>query len=990
MKRSERVFAFVQSKANNRSAQTEDSGVTTQEVAQALGIQRPNASKDLNSLVRAGRIQKSDSRPVRYYVSADIQVAPKHTDFGSEGLAAKTVSGNGNTRGDSQSNGTPSANQGDKYVASYMESPDSPFLTKPTAGRRYGALPEEQDIFARLIGVNGSMRNAVEQAKAAILYPPKGLNCLITGPTGSGKTYFAHAMFRFAVNSGVISGDKELIVFNCADYANNPELLMSHLFGYAKGAFTGAEQDKLGIIDQADGGILFLDEIHRLPPEGQEMVFYFMDHGTYSRLGESAKKHQADVRIIGATTEDPGSSLLATFVRRIPINITLPAFNQRPASEQLELVKMMVAQEAGRIQRRISVTEDVIRALIGSVSYGNIGQLKSNIQLVCARGFLNHMHQAEIAITMEDVPEGIRSGIVALTKEREKNAELSKILEPRILVDPHENLLDIKTDAYELPYNLYDIIGDKAALLAADGLDQEAINQFITTDINIHLKSFYKDHGFTFNAENKLAEFVEEKIIDTTNHIYEMLKDRLGYDLQQNFLYAMSLHISSFLKKLASGEERQTNDNIRQMVAAYPEEFRIAQSIREYLSQVFQVRIPVSEDYYLAVLLISLVANQKEGKIGVVVAAHGETTASSMVKVVTQLLGVDQVQGVDMPLDMSPQIALEKIKQAVTQVSEGSGVLLLVDMGSLATFGKTITHDTGIEVRTVDMVTTALVLEAVRKASVLGSDLDSIYDSLKSFNGYGSGELTAAATPHKPPALLAICASGEGTAIRIKEMIQRALTDQQQQELMVLTQSVVDLKQRLPQLKENYQIIASTGIVDPKLAAPFIPLDQFIDADVGDLISRLLAENGKAPEAVSPAVTNEQIQITAMNFIEENFTFLNVKKLFPLIWGFVEELVAACGFTGEKSQPLKINLAMHTAGMIERMLVKEPLSITLDQEAQLLAEPFYQRLHLHMQSFERQLRLKVPLQEEYYVMEILKLKGVEAESPALDAIDQFE
>ena len=81
---------------------------------------------------------------------------------------------------------------------------------------------------------------------------------------------------------------------------------------------------------------------------------------------------------------------------------------------------------------------------------------------------------------------------------------------------------------------------------------------------------------------------------------------------------------------------------------------------------------------------------------------------------------------------------------------------------------------------------------------------------------------------------------------------------------------------------------------------------------------------------------------------------------------------------------------MHTAGMIERMLVKEPLSITPDQEAQLLAEPFYQRLHLHMQSFERQLRLKVPLQEEYYVMEILKLKGVEAESPALDAIDQFE
>ncbi len=88
------------------------------------------------------------------------------------------------------------------------------------------------------------MKNSVEQAKAAILYPPRGLNCLITGPTGSGKTYFAHAMYHFAKAHHVIDEETELIVFNCADYANNPELLMSHLFGYAKGAFTGADEEK--------------------------------------------------------------------------------------------------------------------------------------------------------------------------------------------------------------------------------------------------------------------------------------------------------------------------------------------------------------------------------------------------------------------------------------------------------------------------------------------------------------------------------------------------------------------------------------------------------------------------------------------------------------------------------------------------------------------------------------------------------------------------
>ena len=65
-------------------------------------------------------------------------------------------------------------------------------------------------IFSKIIGSAGSMKTPVEQAKAAILYPPKGLNCLITGPTGSGKTYFAHAMFQFAKLNQIVAKEKSL------------------------------------------------------------------------------------------------------------------------------------------------------------------------------------------------------------------------------------------------------------------------------------------------------------------------------------------------------------------------------------------------------------------------------------------------------------------------------------------------------------------------------------------------------------------------------------------------------------------------------------------------------------------------------------------------------------------------------------------------------------------------------------------------------------
>ena len=929
-KRIDRIYTYVKEKTAHLKPIEYDQGVTTKEIAEVLGIQRTNSSKDLNQLVREGKLLKTDGRPVRYIYQKNVAYEQ------------------------------PTA----KHVISYKEE------RVPVEKARIQI--DTKDIFAKIIGANGSMKTSVEQAKAAILYPPRGLNCLITGPTGSGKTYFAHAMFHFAKANHVISEDNELIVFNCADYANNPELLMSHLFGYVKGAFTGAEEEKTGIIDQADGGMLFLDEIHRLPPEGQEMIFYFMDHGTYSRLGETTKSHEANVRIVGATTEDPGSSLLETFVRRIPINIKLPSFEKRPANEKIDLVKIMIAHEANRIQRQISLTEDVVKALIGSVTYGNIGQLKSNIQLICARGFLNHINSPEISITIDDLTEGIRSGLIQLASNRVAMSELSKLLEPKITVYPNDTIMKIQSDSYELPYNLYDIIGDKAALLKSDGLDQEAINHFISTDINIHLKSFYKDHGFSFNADNKLAEFVDPKIIEVTNQIYIMVKNALPYEFQQNFIYAMSLHISSFLKRINIGEERHTNDNIREMAIDFPVEYEVAKEVRKYIEEYFQVTIPDSEDYYLTVLLVSLRANQASGRIGVVVAAHGNSTASSMVQVVQQLLDADNVRAVDMPLDMDPKTALSRIERMVQEVDEGSGTILLVDMGSLASFNSQIQRDTGIPVRTVDMVTTSLVLETVRKVSVLGTDLDMLYDSLKNFRGYAeiSMEKTPEPTALRKKAILAICASGEGTAQRIKELIERSVSKRQDVELTVLALSVLELEKELPKLIENYQVIATTGITDPQIAAPFIPLERFIDQNIELILDQLLLE-AELDETEEVPLSEETAKQTCVKFIEQNFTFINGTKLIDPLWNFSAQVSEKLSIENH-GYSFKINLVLHTVGMIERILLNEPLNVESDELEKAMEDPLFSSIQQLLSPLEKTIRFETPSSEVYYSLKLIR------------------
>lgn len=934
MKRKEKVWEYLKTVLPNAPQ-----GVTTSKVAMDLDLVRTNASKELNVLVKEGKLAKTATRPVKYFFADQAQPAIAST---SKEKKAK--------------------DQAPKIANKDQKD-------------------HQDDIFDHLIGRTSSLKNQIEQAKAAILYPPHGLNVLITGPTGSGKTYFANAMNQFACNQGVISNPR-LTTFNCADYAHNPQLLMSHLFGYVKGAFTGANEDQEGLIQKADGGILFLDEVHRLPPEGQEMIFYLMDHGTYSRLGETDKAHHANLRLICATTEDPESSLLATFVRRIPIVVQMPSFNSRTMRERFGLLRQMLLIEANRIHKKIYFDEDVARSLIGSVTYGNVGQLKSNVQLVCAQGFLNNIQEKDaIYLHFEQLPPNIKDGLSRLANDREQFGDLAKMMDPQMAVAPDDSTALINDeDNYELPYNLYEIIGDKAALLSKEGLDQEAINNFIMTDINVHLKGFYSDKHLERDQDD-LYEIVDQDVVDLTNRLKQILKDA-GYQISTNFLYAMSLHISSFIKRVESGKPlRKVAPNMISMVQDYPQEFEYAKLVKDEIENHYHLPVPDSELYYLAVLLISLQAEKQNGKVGIVVAAHGNSTASSMVQVVDQLLNPDNLTAFDMSLDMSPQEALKGIEEKVRQVDSGNGVILLVDMGSLSTFDEKISEHTGIKVKSVDMVTTALVLETARKTSLIDSDLENVYREISEFSGYSRTterektevqhlpKQTDVMTDQQPKAILAICSTGQGTAVKIKKMLDSILVDHLIDDIVVLPISVVDMEQQIAKIQKDYRIVAVTGIARPHLSVPFVSLEkllqgggeQFITA-IENFTNNIEAENQLE---TSEEMAKERIQ----HYLGQYFTFLNPEKVTAVLWEYCK--VVEKGPVKLKNS-LKVNLSMHLAGVIERILTQSELTVQQDiQIEEVRDDPVYPMVVKANQMLAESLNITLPEEEVYYVVKLI-------------------
>lgn len=322
-------------------------GVTTLDISKYLNLERSNVSKDLNILLKQGKLFKNNSRPVKYFFNN-----PNATNFSRKSSMDKL---------------------------SYL-------------------YP--------------SLAPAIKLAKTAILYPPNGMNSLIIGSTGVGKSMLAKLMHEYA-NSLDNTKDMPFIHFNCSDYSTNTQLLSAQLFGVKKGTYTGANYDRPGLIEEADGGILFLDEIHNLPREGQEMLFLFMDTGYFKRLGEVSKKIKSSARIICATNKDINSSLLDTFVRRIPIKINLPDINERLLEERLTLIEFFIKKESIKLDKPVLISKNSMLCLLSYDCPYNVGQLKNDIVLAIANAYSEYFinNKKHIKINSPDLPLDIKRAL---------------------------------------------------------------------------------------------------------------------------------------------------------------------------------------------------------------------------------------------------------------------------------------------------------------------------------------------------------------------------------------------------------------------------------------------------------------------------------------------------------------------------------------------------------------------------------------------------
>lgn len=226
--------------------------------------------------------------------------------------------------------------------------------------------------FAQLIGQSAPLQQLLNTAE---LLAATDVTVLIEGATGTGKELLARALHQSSPRS-----QRDFVAVNCASLPEG--LVESQLFGHRKGAFTGADQDHKGFVQQAEGGTLFLDEVGELSLAAQARLLRFIEYGECQRVGDS-QPGTSNVRILAATNRDlqqqvqSGEFRQDLYFRLKVVPLELPTLAQR-LDDIPVLAQHFIQQIAAQYDLpAASLSRDAIKRLQAYSWPGNVRELRN-------------------------------------------------------------------------------------------------------------------------------------------------------------------------------------------------------------------------------------------------------------------------------------------------------------------------------------------------------------------------------------------------------------------------------------------------------------------------------------------------------------------------------------------------------------------------------------------------------------------------------------
>lgn len=369
--------------------------------------------------------------------------------------------------------------------------------------------------------------------------------------------------------------------------------------------------------------------------------------------------------------------------------ICIPPLRKRTFEERLYLIKNFFKEESIRLNKEIYVSLNSMRALLSYNCPNNVGQLKSDIQLICAKSYSLYLtnKKDDVRIVSRNLPSYIQDG---LYKEKEHRSIWNKLIGEEI---DFFKFSAKSTESFSFDNNdagIYSFIKNKLENLKSQGISNIDIEEILEKDIANYYTISSNAITNEINRKN-LYNIMDDNILDCFDLIINYINKQLNHTLNNNIYTAFALHINTLIRRI-NNDKPIVNPNLSKIKKLYKKEFQIALGIREILENTLNISVPLEECGYLALFLVPEMkfSDSIDDMVKIIVIAHGESTASSMKDVVSKLLGEDCIIAIDAPIEISAAEILNKLRDIIKNTKSNGGYLLLVDMGSFTTFAEII------------------------------------------------------------------------------------------------------------------------------------------------------------------------------------------------------------------------------------------------------------------------------------------------------------
>lgn len=763
---------------------------------------------------------------------------------------------------------------------------------------------KKESPFAKVIGANGSLKGIISQCESAVNYPKGGLPLLLLGPTGSGKSFLANCMYEYGCYKEIFNEHSRFVAINCSEYANNPELFLVNLFGCKKGAYTGADKDTKGLIALANGGMLFLDEIHCLSKDCQEKLFQFMDKGTYHMVGDNEKWYSANEHLVFATTEDPTKVLLKTLFRRIPIVLNVPCLQERTKREKQLLIQHLFELESQRIQKKIRVSNHLNSLLLKIEFSENIGQLLNTVRVTVANEYLKQASFECLTLDVIDLPDWILSNVPF--NELDSTQENKQYYD----IDQLDSLMHDDVYVYSFGKDL--IVTYDNPLLSQNTKFiryEKRFNQYYDSLI-FGVKS---SNAIEYTAYTSLIEGILKKLqgkynIDVTNVLVSNTALIMG-DLYLNSWIDEEFNSYDNVWEALISEFTMQNSNLVAMAYDF---FYAFQNLANYKFSSFM--------FVLIILMFKTTIKIKQDKsTNIVVLCHGYSTASSLATSVNSMLQDNCIDAMDMPIDVSFAAISQKLNDYILQRIHLKQLIIAVDMGSLEQIGKEL-NNSNINCLVINNVTLSLLLELAIKVkqnmplAEIHRYIETMINPIKS---------SYYINVKKEKIIVTCCATGMATAEKISRLIEQSLPKQVHIKVIEYSYNVLASNGKNGTLFDQYDVLFIVGTINPNISnIPFISVEQMLNIDDNSVVfSRLNLEDDQEKDYFKKSI----LKNFSLENLLDNLTILNPKKIVNYVETIINDIELGLNikFNGSTS----VGLYLHISCLIERLITDKYITI---------------------------------------------------------------